>query len=223
MSGLIDEDLVARFIEENPDLFQRRPSLLTSIRLPDPHDGRALSLGERQAQIMRERIHLLESRLSEFLRHGRHNDAIDERLARWAVVLLSERDESKLPEVVVDGLVRIFEIPSAALRIWKFAPRFAALRCTAAVGDDVLRLANSMQAPFCGPNAGFEAASWLSGNGASSRSLALIALRTEAAAAPFGMLALGSPDPQRFTSGMGTAFLSRIGDLSAAALSRLQS
>jgi uncharacterized protein YigA (DUF484 family) len=36
------------------------------------------------------------------------------------------------------------------------------------------------------------------------------------------MLTLGSADPQRFRGDMGTAFLGRIGDLAAAALSRLR-
>ena len=57
-------------------------------------------------------------------------------------------------------------------------------------------------------------------------SLALIPLRVGAAGetgSAFGMLVLGSPDAQRFNSGMGTDFLSRIGELASAALSRLQS
>ena len=38
----------------------------------------------------------------------------------------------------------------------------------------------------------------------------------------FGMLVLGSADPDRFQSSMGTAFLERIGELASAALARLR-
>jgi uncharacterized protein YigA (DUF484 family) len=38
----------------------------------------------------------------------------------------------------------------------------------------------------------------------------------------FGMLVLASPDPQRFSSGMGTDFLERIAELASAALARLR-
>jgi uncharacterized protein YigA (DUF484 family) len=38
----------------------------------------------------------------------------------------------------------------------------------------------------------------------------------------FGLLVLGSPDPTRYSADMGTDFLSRIGDVAAAALSRLR-
>ena len=61
---------------------------------------------------------------------------------------------------------------------------------------------------------------------ADTRSLALIPLRNDADGAPsgppFGLLTLGSPDPQRFRSDMGTAYLGRIGQLAGAALSRLR-
>ena len=37
----------------------------------------------------------------------------------------------------------------------------------------------------------------------------------------FGLIVLGSADPDRFRSGMGTAFLERIAETASAALSRL--
>jgi uncharacterized protein len=218
----MNEDDVARFIENNPEFFRRKPWLLGSIELPDPHDGQAVSLAERQTQILRERIRALEERVADFTRNGRENDAIGERLTAWACALLAERDESHLPERVVAELKEAFAVPTAAIRIWDFAPRFAGLECTTPVGADLVRFAASMRAPFCGPNADFAAASWLQANSAETRSVALIPLRTDPAGAPFGLLALGSADPQRFRSDMGTAYLGRIGQLAGAALSRLR-
>ena len=123
---------------------------------------------------------------------------------------------------MVEGLKEVFAVPAVAVRIWELEPRFAGLECAKPVGADVVRFAASMQAPFCGLNADFEAAGWMQSDAAEIRSLALIPLRTECAAAPFGLLTLGSADLHRFRSDMGTAFLSRIGQLAAAALSRLR-
>jgi len=218
----VNEDDVAIFIQDNPDFFRRKPWLLGSIELPDPHDGRAVSLPERQAQILRERIRALEASLSDLTRHGRANDAIGERLAQWAGALLAERDEASLPQRVVDGLKEAFGVPAAALRIWEFAPRFAGLECASPVPADVVRFAASMQAPFCGLNADFAAATWMQTDFPDTRSLALVPLRADPVSAPFGLLTLGSDDPHRFRSDMGTAFLSRIGQLTAAALTRLR-
>jgi uncharacterized protein YigA (DUF484 family) len=38
----------------------------------------------------------------------------------------------------------------------------------------------------------------------------------------FGLLVLASPDPTRYAADMGTEFLSRLGEVTAAALSRLR-
>jgi uncharacterized protein YigA (DUF484 family) len=218
----MNEDDVASFIQNNPEFFRRNPWLLGSIELPDPHDGRAISLAERQTQILRERIRALEANLSDLARNGRDNDALGERLALWAATLLSEREEERLPARVVDGLKDVFSVPAVAVRIWEFAARFAGLECTKPVGPDLVRFTASMQAPFCGLNADFEAATWMQADTAGIRSLALIPLRTEPATSPFGLLTLGSGDLHRFRSDMGTAFLTRIGLLAAAALSRLR-
>ncbi|HEX4598785.1 MAG TPA: DUF484 family protein [Burkholderiaceae bacterium] len=217
----MNEDDVASFIQNNPEFFRRKPWLLGSIELPDPHDGRVISLAERQTQILRERIRALEANLSDLARNGRDNDALGERLTLWSSALLAERDEARLPARVVDGLKDVFSVPAVAVRIWEFEARFAGLECTKPVGADLVRFAGSMQAPFCGLNADFEAASWMQADTAGIRSLALVPLRGEPAAAPFGLLTLGSGDLHRFRSDMGTTFLTRIGHLTAAALSRL--
>ena len=55
-----------------------------------------------------------------------------------------------------------------------------------------------------------------------SFSVATAFMKTEAVqVALFGLIVLGSSDPERFRSGMGTALLERIADTAAAALSRL--
>ena len=109
-----------------------------------------------------------------------------------------------------------------ALRVWGVAPAYAALECAQSVSDDIVRLAGSMQAPFCGSNVGFEAAGWMADDPAAIRSLAMIPLRVGGDSRAFGLLALGSPDPDRFHITMGTAFLARIGELASAALARLR-
>jgi uncharacterized protein YigA (DUF484 family) len=92
------------------------------------------------------------------------------------------------------------------------------------VSDDLKLFASSLTEPFCGLNTGFESVSWLAAP-ASITSLALIPLRagpTGSTTPAFGLLVLASSDAQRFTSGMGTDFLARIGELTSAALSRLR-
>jgi uncharacterized protein len=111
-------------------------------------------------------------------------------------------------------------IPQAAVRVWGVAPELAHLECAAEVSEDVKIFATSLVAPYCGANSGFEAASWFD-NADSVMSLALIPLRPDRQHQAFGLLALGSPDPTRYTADMGIEFLAQVGDIAGAALTRL--
>ena len=49
----------------------------------------------------------------------------------------------------------------------------------------------------------------------------LVVLQPSETLPAFGLLVLGSPDPTRYAAQMGTEFLSRIGEVASASLSRL--
>jgi uncharacterized protein YigA (DUF484 family) len=213
---------VAQFLSQHPDFFVRHPDVLASVAIPHPQDGHAVSLVERQSMVLRERIKSLELRLADMLRHGEENDAIADRVVHWARALLMQTDAAQLPRTLLDELIRQFSVPFGALRLWDVAPEFAGHDWAQPAGDDIVRLASSMQAPFCGSNVGFEAAGWMATDPASIRSLVMMPLRVGGEPRAFGMLALGSPDPDRFQITMGTAFLSRINELASAALARLR-
>jgi uncharacterized protein YigA (DUF484 family) len=218
----IQADAVAHYLAAHGDFFEHHPELLVSLQVPHPHGGQAISLVERQSLLLRERIRQLEARQAELTRHGMENDAIVEKLVQWVRALLSEPELAQLPRVAVDELMRIFAVPFGALRLFDVAPAHAALAVAQPVGEDVRRLADSMQAPFCGANVGFEVGSWLTSEPHVVHSLAMVPLRVGASPQAFGLLVLGSPDKDRFRITMGTAFLARIGELASAALGRLR-
>ena len=215
-------DDVALFLSEHPDFFERHPEVLATVAIPHFQDGQAVSLVERQSLMLRERIKSLELRLADMIRHGEDNDAIADRIVRWARALLLQTEPAQLPHTLLDELMRQFDVPFGALRLWDVAPAYAGFDWAEPAGEDIVRLASSMQAPFCGSNVGFEVAGWLADDAGAIRSLTMMPLRVGADAKAFGMLALGSPDPDRFQITMGTAFLSRIAELASAALARLR-
>ena len=214
----LQADDIAHYLVRHQDFFEQHPQLLSQMQLPHPHDGQAISLVERQSLMLRERVKALEGRIAEMVRHGQENDATAEKLIGWVRSLLTETDEAALPATLIIELKRIFEVPHAALRLWNPKPALETLDC--AVESDTITFANSMRIPFCGSNVGFEAASWLGPDGV-VKSVALLPLRVGASPETFGMLVLGSADPDRFHSSMGTAFLERISELASAALARL--
>ena len=215
-------DDVAHFLTEHPDFFQQRPDLLGVLAIPHPQNGQAISLVERQSLMLRDRVRSLEARLSELMRHGEENDAIVDKLVRWARSMLAQPEAAQLPATLVNELKTGFAVPFAAIRLWNVRDEYAALEFAAPVGEDAIRLAASMAAPFCGSNVGFDAAAWMSADPVTIKSLAMLPLRVGVGTDAFGMLVLGSPDKDRFQITMGTAFLSRIAELSSAALARLR-
>lgn len=220
----ITEDDIANYLANTPDFFQRHAELLASVQLNSPHGNRAVSLQERQAEMLREKIKVLELRMMDMIRHGSENMVIAGRLHRWALHLLSVPEGESLPAAIVAEIQNQFLVPQAALRLWGLDERHASQPYAQGVSEDVRSFASSLTQPYCGVNSGFEAAGWLE-DSAHAASLAMIPLREGpiATSAPaFGMLVLASPDPQRFSSGMGTDFLEHIAELASAALGRLR-
>jgi uncharacterized protein YigA (DUF484 family) len=217
----ITEDDIADFLLNTPDFFGRHADLLSAVMLTSPHGNRAVSLQERQAEMLREKIKLLEHRIMDMIRHGNENMIIADRLQRWARSLFMTAAPQDLPRAMAEGLQEEFLVPQVAVKVWGVAEAFAAEPFALGVSDDVKSLASSLMSPYVGANAGFEAVSWLA-DASRVASVALIALRRGTEPQAFGLMVLASPDPQRFHAGMGTDFLERMAELGSAALTRLR-
>jgi uncharacterized protein len=220
IQGITEQD-IANYLANTPGFFERHAELLASIQLTSPHGQRAVSLQERQMEMLRDKIKGMEMKVMEMIRHGQENVAIADRLHRFTRAIMLTGNPADLPDVLVNELMHQFMIPSAGIRVWGAAPAFSALGFAKPVSDDVKTFATSLMAPYCGPNTGFESAQWME-DGASMTSIALIPLRHGATPNAFGMVVLGSPDPTRYSADMGTEFLMRIGEIASAGLSRLQ-
>jgi uncharacterized protein len=223
VDGITEAD-IANYLVNTPGFFERQAEMLASVQLTSPHGQRAVSLQERQMEMLRERIKGLELKIVEMIRNGQDNVAIADRLHRWTRSLLLTSDPAALPQTMVDGLRQQFMIPQAAIRVWGVDPAYASAPFALGASDDVKSFAGSLTLPYCGLNAGFEASAWLD-DAHTVMSLALIPLRGGAGEGAdkgaMGLLVLGSPDPTRYSAEMGTEFLMRIGEVASAALSRL--
>ena len=219
VQGITESD-IADYLANTPGFFERNAELLSAVQLTSPHGQRAVSLQERQMEMLRDRIKGLELKIVEMIRNSQQNVGIADRLQRWTCTLLLTADAGALPQVLVDELRHHFMIPQAAVRLWGVDAAHADRPSAAAVSDDVKSFAASLVAPYCGANAGFAAVQWLD-EPAQALSIAMIPLRHESLAGAFGLLVLASPDPTRYTADMGTDFLARIGEVASAALTRL--
>jgi uncharacterized protein YigA (DUF484 family) len=227
----ITEDDIAQFLVQTPEFFERHAEVLASVQINSPHRTRAISLQERQAEMLRDKIKGLEQRIIEMMRHSHENSVTVQKIHAWSCALQRVKNPADLPEVLVLSIAEQFDVPQVALRLWDVAPAYAHQSFAQGASDDVRALATSLTMPFCGPNLGFEAASWLPDGGTAhpdgtgTQSLALLPLREgpiDSATPAFGMMVLASHDVHRFDATMGVDFLSNMTEMASAALARLR-
>lgn len=224
MTVTLDSTAIAQYLVDNPQFFEEHAGLLGEVKLSSPLTGRAVSLQERQMEMMRDKYKALELRMAELMRRADENATIASRFHGWTQQLLragapAAATPTDMPRAVIDGLVKHFVVPQASLRLWSLNPAHADAWFATGLSDDVRLFASGLRAPYCGPNKDFEAVRWLD-DADKIRSTALLPLR--AAGKVFGLLVLGSPDPERFGAAMATDFLVHIAETASTALAPLR-
>ena len=152
-------------------------------------------------------------------RRAEENRAIANRFHAWNQALLGTRGGAAMPRDLVDALRTEFMVPQVTLRLWNLAPEYAGTWFTEGVSDDARLFAASLRAPYCGLNNDFEAVRWLD-DPAAVRSTVLMPLSLDGKT--FGLLVLGAPNDDRFTSTMATDFLVHIAPTASTALAPLR-
>ena len=76
IQGGITEGDIANYLANTPGFFERHAELLASVQLTSPHGQRAVSLQQRQMEMLRDKHKGLEQKIMEMIRHGQDNVAI---------------------------------------------------------------------------------------------------------------------------------------------------
>lgn len=212
LQGITEQD-IAHYLAANPAFFERHAELLAAIQFPHPSGQRTVSLQERQAQMLRERIKGLERRIIEMIRNGQENIGHFEKLQAWTLQQMKGSD----PQALHDQLREAFHIPASAIRLFDAeAGAPADADWARPVGAKLREAAAAMSEPYCGVNDGSEATHWVD---IAVASMALVPLR-RADGAVFGLLLLASGDATRYSPDKGLEFLLRVGEVASVALAR---
>ena len=99
----ISEGQVADYLRDNPDFFARHDELLAEISLPH-ESGSAISLLERQVNILRARGTEARRKLNDLLENARSNDQLFETAQSLVLALLKAEDATEIVEVAQDHL-----------------------------------------------------------------------------------------------------------------------
>ena len=212
----MDDNSVADYLKHNPQFFADYADLFAEIFVPHPHGGHAIPIAERQIIALREKNGELEARMRELIRYGGENDAIGEKLHRSTLALFAAPDLDMTLAVLCESLKDDFGVPQVAARLWGKVAEQSYLPELAATSQELRDYADQLGTPYCGAVLPFESRSWFE-HPEACRSCAFLPLRTSHT---FGLLGLASDDPQRFFAGMGTVYLTRLGELASVAAAR---
>ena len=219
MTVTLDSAAVAHYLADHPRFFEEHAGLLGEVKLSSPLTGKAVSLQERQMEVMRAKYNALELRMAELMRTAAENTVILHRFHAWHLGLLKSAGGAAMARDLVDGLLEHFGVPQATLRLWNVGADHAEAWFAGDVAEDARLFASSLRAPYCGPNKDFEAVRWLD-QADEVRSTVLLPLTADGVT--FGLLVMGSPDAERFSPMLATDFLVQLGQSASAALAPLR-
>lgn len=219
-----DEEAIANYLGSHPDFFERHCKLLARLKLPHSTGGPAVSLIERQVSVLRQRQETLESRLRDLVEVARGNDDLADKIHALAVKLIGTRDRSEVVDSVEKQLRIEFKSDRSVMVLLDepedgLDERGRFLR-VAARQDDALGPFRSFldgDSVRCGPVRDAQRDYLFGSDDCEIGSVALIPLGKKSAQ---GFLAIGSRSADHFNPGVSIDFLSRLGELVAAALAQ---
>ena len=221
----VSEDVIADYLQQHPDFFERQAALLTKLKLSHNRGPAAVSLIERQVQALRDKNQALETRLRELIEVARGNDVLAAKIHRLACRLIAVSGAPMLLDSLETSLREDF---GASEWLLLFAPTQQStlrdivsrhLRMLEANASEWKMFDSLFEAakPRCGQIRDSQRDFLFGAAGAVEiGSAALVPLGRSVSA---GLLAIGSPDAERFHPAMSTEFLARIGDLVSEAVS----
>jgi uncharacterized protein YigA (DUF484 family) len=109
VQGITEAD-IANYLAASPGFFERHAELLSTVQLTSPHGQRAVSLQERQMEMLRDKIKGPRAADHRDDPQRQENVAIADKLHRWTRALMLTADAAELPDVLVTELTHQFMI-----------------------------------------------------------------------------------------------------------------
>lgn len=221
----LDDASVVEYLQRSPEFFERNSQILDTLRLPHRRTaGATVSLVERQVEVLRERNAQLENRLHVLIEVARSNDTLADRIHRLTLRLIRTEGLPAAIEAIESSLREDFEAVQSVLVAFiepaglaQESGRF--LRLSRRDDADMKMFESLFQSgkPRCGLIRDTQRDFLFGKDNVEIGSAALTPLGHKGS---LGVLAIGAADAQRFTPGMSTDFLTRIGEIVSIALQR---
>lgn len=115
-ADILDDSLVAEYLQRHPDFFNRFPQLSMDLRIPHAERG-TVSLVELNMARLRERVQTLETEITELMSVASHNERIFRVYVDLLPALLRSRSLAELEMHLHRALVEQLGVTSLSLRL----------------------------------------------------------------------------------------------------------
>ena len=212
--GLRDDEDVVEFLRRDTDFFARHPDLLAELRVPHAC-GDAHSLIEYQVEVLRTQGRQLRERLHALVGNARDNEELGQRMHALTLALIECRSVDEIFTSLYHALADDFGADVVTIRLFAPPAADADRGLGEFVGTDgearaLFATVLESDKPLCGRIRGKQLDFLFGHREVVAASGALLPLGTHQR---FGVLAIGSRNPQRFHPGMGTLFLRNLADV----------
>ena len=206
---------IVRYLRDHPDFFERHQGLLADMLLPHETGG-AISLLERQVSVLREQRDDNKKKLQQLIKTAQKNEQLNNHVNALILALLDAMSLEEVLEVVRTRLANDFDAEAVVVRLFNTGhPTMTRLPELVDWSEPVLGAFEKVidgRKPVCGALKPGQLDALFSDQSDNIVSAALIPLVESASSSKcYGMLAIGSPDRNRFRADMGTVFLSQLG------------
>ncbi|HAJ92474.1 MAG TPA: DUF484 domain-containing protein [Gammaproteobacteria bacterium] len=216
----LEEKTVADYLRDNPEFFHNNTSLLATLQIPHAV-GPAVSLVEHQVKVLRDQNSQLKRKLMDLVHVARDNNRLNERMHQLTLGLINAHSLEALLDTLRENLLGEFKADTVTMRLAGM-PEAQARECGVDILDpeagEMVHFESFMKSsrPQCGRFKP-EQLQYLFGD--QSQAIESVALIPLGVKARLGLLAIGSREASRFHPGMGTLFLTHLGELTGLLLS----
>ena len=216
------EHEMVRYLRDHPSFFEKHQDVLAGMLLSH-ESGSAVSLIERQVQILREQKSESKTKLKSLISTAQANEKLNNNINTLILELLDADSLEDILNIVEQRIRTDFEADAIVVKL-------------VASGNDVLKEHVELTAwqqpaliigekvmtarkPMCGTFSSEQMQALFDDADVQSAGIVPLA-KDENSKNCYGIIAIGSYDPQRFRADMGTLFLSLLGQILTRILKR---
>lgn len=117
LEQLLDDSLVADYLENHPGFFNRHPHLIAKLNI-DSHQRGTISLVERQMELLRQQIRFLEEEITALLSVASQNEVLYRQYAELFLALCASDSIKQLHQLLEQKITGDMGLSQVVLKLY---------------------------------------------------------------------------------------------------------